>query len=207
MKTWYGLTVCLSMALLAACATTPEELESDRPVAALDQHLLDGVFVAPGADFSRYTRLLVTDLNLDEWRPEGSDLPLQAMNRNDRQFFREEYVGALVHFLVSDGSFQLSMEVGPEVLLVDASLHQSTLGSEHGQGSRALDPRDMAVIVLKLELYDSVSGRMLATIIDRQPLGRAASQSASPLTAAQMRRAFSHWLLMLREELNTLQQR
>jgi hypothetical protein len=194
--------------VVTGCATGPEPIspETEPDAITANDYLLDGVFVAPGVDFSVYNRLLVTDLNLDEWRPPGQDLPLRAMNRNDRAFFREEYVGALVHYLVADGAYELALEPGEDVLLVDASLHQSTLSREASEQMGLTDPRETAVIVLSLELYDSVSGRLLATVTDRQPLGRGANHGTSPLTPMQVRRAFSEWMQYLREELDELRE-
>ncbi|MDQ2075376.1 DUF3313 family protein [Marinimicrobium sp. ABcell2] len=195
-------------AVLTGCATAPEPVppETEADGVTVDDYLLDGVFVAPGADFSAYNRLLVTDLNLEDWRPPGRDLPLGAMNRNDREFFRQEYVGALVHHLVADGAYELALEPGNDVLQVDASLHQTTLSQEASEQMGVTDPRDMAVIVLSIELYDSVSGRLLATVTDRQPLGRGANHGSSPLTPMQVRRAFSEWMHYLREELDELRE-
>src|SRR5690625_6335987 len=86
---WLGLLLVL---VITGCATGPDEVPEDTGLSVVseEEYLLDGVFVAPGVDFSHYRYLLVTDLNLDQWRPAGQDLPLKAMNRDDRSFFQRE---------------------------------------------------------------------------------------------------------------------
>lgn len=203
------LTGLLLTLLLAACATAPEQepatshAEPDPGEVLLDNPMLDGVFVVPGVDFSHYGQLLVTDLKLEHWHPEGNDqLPLKDMDSRERSFVREEYTGALVHYLVADGAYQLSLEPGPDVLRVEASLHQALQSS--GERQRREDPRDLVMALLNLELYDSESGRLLATITARESLGRAGNRNASRLSAAQIRRAFSQWMSYVRAELDEL---
>lgn len=204
-KNLIGLLLIL---VLSGCATSAKQMpgEGEAPVAHQEDYLLDGLFVAPGVDFSGYRYLLVTDLNLDQWRPAGQDLPLKAMNRDDRAFFQREYAQALVHYLVADGAYQLALEPGEDVLQVDARLHQTTLSQKTGAQMGVTDPRAMAVIVLGLELYDSHSGRLLATVTDRQLIGAAADQNSSPLTPVQVRRAFSTWMQFFRSSLDDLRQ-
>ncbi len=202
--------VCTLVAalLLVACASTaPERAEpapesSNAASAILDNPLLDGLFVAPGSDFSHYTQLLVTELQLDDWRRPGVELPLKAMNTDDRRFFREQYVSALVHYLIADGSYSLSTEPGPDVLRLDASLHQRIRTPEGV--TNPSDPRAIVVMLLNLEFYDSTSGELLATLTDRQAIGRVGQRDNNPVAAAQVRRAFSYWMQTLKEELDLL---
>lgn len=204
----WRLCIVVVVLLLTACASVPpEQVEADpeSPAAAteiLDNPLLDGLFVAPGTDFSGFTELLVTELYLDDWHRPGVQLPLKAMNSNDRRFFREQYVGALVHYLIADGSYSLSTEPGPQVLRLDGSLHQRIRMPEGV--SDPSDPRALVVMLINLELYDSTNGDLLATLTDRQPVGRVGQRDNNPVAAAQVRRAFSYWMQTLRQELDEL---
>src|SRR5690625_7174436 len=93
------------------------------------------------------------------------------MNRDDRSFFQREYAQALVHYLVADGAYELALEPGEDVVQVDAQLRQTTLSPGAAEQMGVNDPRAMAVIVLGLELYDSLSGRLLAPVTDRYLIG------------------------------------
>lgn len=161
----------------------------------------DGVFVVPGTDFSRYDSIILTELDLTQWRPAGRALPLQDLNRNDRAFMTDQYTQAMVHYVTQRGDFQLSVDPGESVLEVLASLHQGVQsgGDEPGQAARG-----NIVMLINWELYDSVTGRLVATMTSRQPVDRTLNERASPLTAMQVSRAFSRWAVWFETELNTL---
>lgn len=202
------LSAIAASLLLVACASAPPEPaepSSESSFAGsqiLDNPLLDGLFVAPGTDFSGFTELLVTELDLDDWHRSGTRLPLKAMNSDDRRFFREQYVKTMVHYMIADGGYSLSTDVGSKVLRLDASLHQRIRVPE-GVADPS-DPRALVVLLLNIELVDSTSGQLLATFTDRQPVGRVGQRDNNPVAAAQVRRAFSYWMQTLREELDLL---
>ncbi len=202
------LSVVVVVSFLAACASAPPEPVELPPESSLagsevlDNPLLDGLFVAPGTNFSRFSELLVTELQLDEWHRPGLQLPLKAMNTNDQRFVREQYVEAMVHHMIADGGYSLSTEPGPQVLRLDASLHQRIRMPE-GVANPS-DPRALVVMLLNIEFFDSTSGQLLATLTDRQPVGRVGRRNKNPVAAAQVRRAFSYWMQTLREELDAL---
>lgn len=205
-----ALVLLLAASLMTACATTgpsdvqePEETETREQQALFDNPLFDGVYVVPGVDFSRYDALLVTELNLDQWHPEGRELPLRDLNANDRQFFRQQYSEAIVHFMVARGGYQLSLDPGRNVLRVDASLRQSVQPSL-GESREA--PRGTSVMLLTLELHDSATGELVATLSSRQPIDRSLNDRSSPVTAMQVRRAFAHWVQWFHQELDALRQ-
>lgn len=161
----------------------------------------DGVFVVPDTDFSRFDSIILTELDLTEWRPAGRALPLKELNRNDRAFMTEQYTQAMVHYVTQRGDFQLSVDPGESVLQVVASLHQGVQpgGEEFGQASRG-----NIVMLINWELYDSVTGQLVATMTSRQPLGRTMNERSSPLTAMQVTRAFSRWAVWFESELSEL---
>jgi|GEM_PF-1585781 len=206
-----GVMLALS-ALLWGCASAPERdtddgADRDAPVTladdVFDDPMFDGVYIVPGVDFSRYERLLVTELNLDQWRPEGRELPLQELNRNDQNFFRQQYTSAIVHHLMARGGYELSLDPGRDVLRVDARLRQSV--QQPLTASREA-PRGTIVMVLTLELLDSATGQMVATMTSRQPIDRSMNERNSPVTAMQVSRAFSEWMQWFRDELDELRE-
>ncbi|WP_027330740.1 DUF3313 family protein [Marinimicrobium agarilyticum] len=209
---WMARLVCLGMLVgaLQACTTTEEApkpasakaAEAERAPISEEAWLdprLDGVFVVPGVDFSRYRSLLVPTLNLDQWRPLGQELPLQELNRNDEQFIRQTYTETLVHTLVMQGGYELAMEPGPGVLEVRGRLQQGLQASDEGSL-----PRGAVVMLLNLDLHDSESGELVAALSQRQPLARSLNERASQLTAMQIQQAFLDWMEWFRRELDVL---
>ncbi len=208
----FWLVGLLLSLLLVGCASTPETQEGAEPseteqadaeAAPLDDPMLDGVFVVPGVDFSGYGSLLVPALNLEQWRPAGRELPLKELNRNDRQFFRQSYTESLVHTLVMNGDYALAVSPGADVLEVRGQLRQSVQAAEEGASS---SPRGTIVMLLTLDLYDSESGDLVATMTSRQPIDRSLNERNSPLTGMQVQRAFLEWMRWFREELDSLRQ-
>lgn len=189
-----------------ARAGEQSEAQSEAQAPSFEETLLadptfDGVFVVPGTDFSRYDSIILTELNLSEWRPAGRALPLKELNRNDRAFMSEQYTQAMVHYVTQRGDYQLSVDPGESVLQVVASLHQGVQpgGGELGQASRG-----NIVMLINWELYDSVTGRLVATMTSRQPVDRTVNERSSPLTAMQVNRAFSRWAVWFESELSSL---
>ncbi len=153
-----GLFLSLLMVGCASTSGTQENAEPSEPgqddsiAAPLDDPMLDGVFVVPGVDFSGYQSLLVPELNLDQWRPPGRELPLKELNRNDSQFFRQTYSESLVHALVMNGDYALAMSPAPGVLEVDGQLRQAVQAVDESSTNA---PRGTIVMLLTLDLYDS----------------------------------------------------
>lgn len=194
---------------LNGCTTSPEkdsDSSSDNTDTAqaqtvFDDPFFDGVYVVPGVDFSRYDALMVTELDLEQWRPQGRELPLEELNRNDQQYFRQEYSEAVVHYLVAQGGFELSLDAEPNVLRVDANLRQ-TLQPPLDEGRAA--PRGSIIMLLTLELVDSSTGQLVGTLSNRQAIDRSMNERNSPLTTMQVSEAFAQWMRWFRGELNEL---
>lgn len=197
------------MLALNACTTSPERgsdsssgsTDTAQAQTVFDDPFFDGVYVVPGVDFSRYDSLMITELDLEQWRPQGRELPLEELNRNDQQYFRREYSEAVVHYLVAQGGFELSVDPAPNVLRVDANLRQTL---QPPLNSEREAPRGSIVMLLTLELIDSGTGQLVGTLSNRQAIDRSMNERNSPLTTMQVREAFAQWMRWFREELNEL---
>lgn len=174
---------------------------ADRARSALPDPALDGVFVAPGVDFSRYRRLLVTDLDLSLWQSQADTESLVRLNRDQRQFLREEYTQALVHYLVADGGYQLSLEPEEGVLRIDTRIQQ---GLQLLRANPQQPAEPFIVMLIQMELYDARSGRFLASLTDRQAVGRLTDRAKPRLAERQIARSFSDWMEWLRKQLDQL---
>ncbi|MGD8177014.1 hypothetical protein [Marinimicrobium sp. ARAG 43.8] len=212
------IALCLIVSMLG-CQSTPSSRQSEDSAsretsgsrnasdplsdsAWLSDPSLDGVFVVPGTDFSGYLGLLIPAIDLSQWRPVGQELPLRALNRNDREFIQTTYSQTLVHSLVMEGEYSLAMDPGPEVLEVRANLRQ---GIQAADGQRdPLRPRGTVMMLLTLDLHDSQTGELVATMSRRQPIDRSMNERNSPLTSMQIQRAFIEWMSWFRTELDAL---
>lgn len=205
------LLLGLILSLSYGCTSTPDkpdEPEAGREKSAqqmsastLPDPSLDGIFVAPGVDFSRYRRLLVTDLDLSRWQSQANTDNLVRLNRDQRQFLREEYTQALVHYLVADGSYELSLEPEAGVLRIDTHIQQ---GLQRLRANPQQPAEPFVVMLIQMELYDARSGQFLASLTDRRAVGRLADRAKPRLAERQIARSFSDWMEWLREQLDQL---
>ena len=213
MRTLLFVFLGLMLALSHGCASVPgksgepeaepkrEDPSTDRAGLTLPDPSLDGVFVAPGVDFSRYQRLLVTDLDLSHWQSQATTESLVYLNRDQRQFLREEYTQALVHYLVADGSYPLSLEPEAGVLRLDTRIQQ---GLQRLRPNPQQPAEPFVVMLIQMELYDAGSGQFLASLTDRRAVGRLTDQAKPRLAERQIARSFSDWMEWLREQLDQL---
>ena len=207
--TFLGLMLVLSH----GCASAPgksgeseaepqrEDPSTDRVGLTLPDPSLDGVFVAPGVDFSRYRRLLVTDLDLSLWQSKAQTESLVRLNRDRRQFLREEYTQALVHYLVADEGYQLSLEPEAGVLRIDTRIQQ---GIQRLRANPQQPAEPFVVMLIQMELYDARSGQFVASLTDRQAVGRMSDRAKPRLAERQIARSFSDWMKWLRQQLDQL---
>jgi len=213
MRAYLLIFLGLALSLSYSCASIPGKSDepetkpepgvksADTSSSALPDPSLDGDVVAPGVDFSRYQRLLVTDLDLSRWQSQANAETLVRLNRDQRQFLREEYTQALVHYLVADGGYQLSLEPEAGVLRIDTLIRQ---GLQRLRANPQQPAEPFIVMLIQMELYDARSGRFLASLTDRQAVGRLTDRAKPRLAERQIARSFSDWMEWLREQLDQL---
>jgi hypothetical protein len=220
LNSWFqrlGL-VGFSLMLLAGCAMNkPHEQEAQikaeaAGLTALEKASFDGTFVAPGANFSQYKKLLVNQLNVDdvEIRKASSshsttDTPWE-LTAKDKIYYQQKYTDALINNLVADGTYATAMNPAADVLLVDARLLQiAPLASKDDTKGRPgimkVYSEGFGTMTLELTLTDSVSGKVLAIITDQRDLGRIWEENNRTTNNQKIRLAFHAWLYKLRTEL------
>ncbi len=197
------LTPLLLLALVG-CATTQPQPELAPEVQ--ERVYYEGVFAVPGADLSRYRGLRLPPLILDDSQASvGPDLGVVTLpgqlSEDDRQYYRSHYTEAVFSHLVLDGTYRLSMDPGAAVLQLDSEL--IFLPPRRAASG---DPREERppLLLLNMEVYDSVSGEILLTITDSYPLGSNWTRASGSARSMQVRMAFEHWLGMLRQQLDAL---
>lgn len=213
MRAALPVLLSLTLSLAYGCASAPgkpaeettkpkhEVKKADTSTTALPDPSLDGVFMVPGVDFSRYQRLLVTDLDLSRWQAQAKTASLVYLNQDQRQFLRQEYTQALVHYLVADGTYELSLEPEAGVLRVGTGIQQ---GLQRLRPSPNQPAEPFVVMLIQMELYDAQSGQFLASLTDRQVVGRLTDRAKPRVAESQIARSFSDWMEWLREQLDQL---
>lgn len=212
--------IALATGVISGCSMTkPHEkdaaLKADKAgLSAVEDSRFDGTFVAPNAQFTQYSKLLVEQLDLSEVKirkqstDKINDTPWELSDA-DRRYYQERYTEALMTNLIVDGRFATSLQAGADVLQVKAKvLEIAPLASKDDSKGRPtmmkVYSEGMGTMTLELTLVDSVSGDVLAIITDRRDLGRIWEENNRVTNNVQIRLAFNQWLRNLRTELDRL---
>ncbi|MDO8344458.1 MAG: DUF3313 family protein [Cellvibrio sp.] len=211
--------VALAAGAIASCSfTKPHEkdaqLKADKAgLTVVEKTRFDGTFIAKGAEFSQYKKLLVEQLDLSDVKvrkPSSTnivdDTPWE-LNDNDRRYYQERYTEALMNNLIADGTYSTAMQAGADVMTVSAKvLEIAPLASKDDMKGRPTRMKvyseGMGTMTLEISLYDSVSGKPLAIITDQRDLGRIWEENNRVTNNVQVRLAFNQWLRNLRTELD-----
>ena len=162
----------------AGCATTSPDTIPEGLVLVKDSQA-DLVYVRPGVDFGKYTEFYLVEPTIAfraDWQSDMafrgpmaggsiSSSDVERMGAMGKKLLAEEFAVEL-----KKGGFQLADKAGPQVLAVKASLVDIYL--------EVPDPNNLAgtwgrtyakeggSATLEIELYDSVSGQLLARAHD-----------------------------------------
>ncbi|MDF3014202.1 MAG: hypothetical protein K0Q78_2406 [Cellvibrio sp.] len=213
------ILIPLVIGLIAGCSMTKKheqeaQLKADKAgLTSIEKTHFDGTFIAPGAQFAKYKKLYVEQLDLSDVkiRKQSSsntydDTPWE-LNDEDRRYYQERYTEALMNNLIADGTYATAMQAGPDVLTVAAKVVEiAPLGSKDDMKGRPTNmevfSEGMGTMTLEISLYDSVSGKPQAIITDQRDLGRLWEENNRASNSVHVRVAFDHWLRTLRKELD-----
>jgi hypothetical protein len=211
------LTVSLLTLLLQACASggvksTSNKKPTDQAVTGSGIELVEGFFIAPGVDFSDYKKLMISSLvmeNIAVARQPSKQQSTLVLTDNDKRFYRDLYTAAVVEHLIADGTYTTAVDAGQDVLTLAAAIVQvappvmAETGANKSAAMQAYT-QSTSAITITLEIYDSQSRTLLATLTDAQDLGRSWDDTNRMAQATQVRLAFDYWLAYLRRELDIL---
>ena len=211
--------IVLAASLVAGCSMNKPyvkdaQIKADNAgLTVVEDTRFDGTFIAPGAQFSQYTKLFVEQLDMTDVKIRKTtstnftqDTPWE-LNDEDRRYYSERYIEALMNNLIADGTYATAMQAGPDVMTVSAKvLEIAPLGSKDDAKGRPTRMKvyseGMGTMTLEITLYDSLSGKPLAIITDQRDLGRVWEENNRVTNNVQIRLAFNQWLKNLRTELD-----
>lgn len=198
---------CVFFALLAVagCSTSSSEKTPASTVAEVVSE--DGFFVVPGADFARYNGIILPELQLDAVNGAGG--VVRALSDDEKLFFREHYLSALIHHFIADGGYTTSLDVGREVMTVRAAIERIApvqLDVTGNAQARAIEryQNEVNSLTLKIELVDSLSNVLLARLVMTGAIGIPREDGNWMANNAQIATLFDQALATLRTQLNAL---
>ena len=211
------LMFVLCAATLAGCASSSRTTPADEWDGLVRQPgtRLGAVFVKPDAEIVAYRNVLLDPVQVSfarNWDPNrGGRSQVGRLNAADvaamkdglAELFRETFRAELAR-----GGYQLVDEVGPDTLRVSAAIIDLfvTAPDATTAGRARTYTANAGRMTLGAELRDSVTGELLARVVDAQS-GRSTGTwniTNSATNTAEARRAIGVWASALRRGLDDL---
>ena len=208
-------TVLGAVALgLAGCASQQPAESWDGLVLKRDSRL-DAAYVQPGADIPAYKRVMIDPLEVSfdkDWDPNRdtrsvsrrlSDQDIQAIRDGLAELFRDEFSKEL-----AKGGYSVVTTPGPETLRILPAVTDLYINAPDRMepGRSTTYTTETGRMTLVAELRDSVSGDVLARVVDRQQSRSSGMMQVTNrvTNVADARRAIDVWARALRDALDEL---
>jgi hypothetical protein len=215
------LTATLAGALLVTgCAGTPQvQTGADAEVIGNNLHRVDNsradiAYIDPAADFSRYSRVQVEPLgvnNIEIIQPDDRGSVTRRvdweLNDKDRRALQEMYRSAMVKQLQEKGHFPVVDEPGDDVLMISAMItaiapnaakddaHSRTAGRSY------VITEGAGAIAVAVGFADSETGEILALVKDSRATTSNWGLNNSVTNRADVQRMFNSWALQIASSL------
>ena len=220
-----GLLASLCAFLLVAGATgaAAEKKKKQGPVQTTEDGLelvpetkIMAAWVKPGANFSGYDKVMITEAPVSlvkGWAANHNRTSVNRVTDRDVQRIQDEtskiFREAFTKELSVDGAFEVVDTPGDDVLLLKPAIVDLdvTAPETRGTGMSYSFASSAGAATLYLELFDSLSGDILARAVDRQTAQQPAGQmriSTSASNRAQAERIFGDWAALLRDGLEEM---
>ena len=209
-----GAAYCLLSACQSMSASPIDERSSLDGLQRVKKSGIDAVFRRPGADLSKYSKLLVHSPEIEfskNWNPESNSV-LYRMNKVDREKIKTElamtFVDVFRRVLQDKGDYQLVDEAGPDVLDVQSAIINLYISapdvSMQTAGRVKTYTADAGEMTLVAEFRDSVTGALLSRVYDRRDnLGSGSWEWTNSVTnVAEARTVITSWATTLRKALD-----
>lgn len=174
----------------------------------------DASYVLPNTNFGQYKKIIVGDLDLSSTKiiKPSSPRPFEApweLTDEDRAYYQRKYSAAVDNYLFENGKYSAATSPAPDALLLKARITEiAPLASKDDFKSRPnltdVYSRGFGRMTIALEVYDSVSNKLLATATDEHELGRIWEKNNRVQNNFQIKLAFDFWMRNLKDELDAL---
>ncbi|MEH6582946.1 MAG: DUF3313 family protein [Halioglobus sp.] len=217
------LFVIGASALLAACSSTPEIQTGDDAEVIMgnlnkvDNSRADLAYMDPNADFSKYSKVMVMPLGVDNVeiiQPSKSKSVTGNQNweltEEDKDKLRKTFHEAMVKNLQDKGDYPLVTEPGDDVLQIAASLTAiAPAAAKDDNRSRATGrsrvySEGAGALAVMVAFGDSETGEVLGIMKDSKSSSAIWGNNNSVSNMADVRHMFNGWALQIRNGLDNL---
>lgn len=200
-----------AFALLAACTASlpPAETTADGLV-RVPSRSYGGVYRKPGADFTRYKRLMIEPLTVEfveDWRKQHPDVSDHEVRRIELETAKH-FLEVFDEVLVDEGPFEMAEVREADVLVVVPRLLDLKIPApetESDTGFQSYSPHPVSMQMTG-ELRDGLNGDVLLRVIMIEPENRPKfRQSRGPnriSNAREIRDSLEKWSRLVREAID-----
>jgi len=216
------LAACLAALTVGGCSGTPTvqtgpDAETiDGKLYRVDNTAAQLVYVDPTVDFSRYNRVLLAPLGLDNVeiiQPDNSSAPYARkrdweLTDEDRAALQAGYREVMVQELVEKGGYALADAPADDVLEIAAMLTQLAPNAPKDDNQSRYVGRSQVFtegagsIAVAVAFADSESGEVLALSKDKRRSTQQWGVNNRVTNRAEVRRVFSAWAQQIRKGLD-----
>ncbi len=212
-----------TLALVAACSSTPDaQTAADPEVIGDNLHKVDNTradmaYMDPNADFSKYHKILLVPLGVDNVeikQPDTTGSLTRGQNRNweltdaDKRKLQDVFREAMVKQLQSKGDYPIVTEPGDDVLTIQASLLGLAPSApkddnrSRGTGRSYTFTEGAGSMAVMVAFGDSESGEVLGIMKDSRSSNSYWGMNNSVSNLSEVRRMFSGWAIDIRKGLD-----
>ncbi len=200
--------IALLLGLTTACESTkPAPAVTHDGLHRVAGAKMQNAYLKPGEDFSQYTRVRLLDCYVafkKNWKMGRARMTTRDME-NIKQSLAEEFRKVFVEEL-EQGGYPVVEESDQDVLLLrPAIIDLDVVAPDTMSAGRSESfARSAGAMTLYVELYDSVSGEILARAIDREAsrFGGGVTWANRGTNVREARKMLKHWADLLRRKLD-----
>jgi len=177
----------------------------------------DASYVLPNTNFGQYKKIILSNLDLSSTKviKPSSVRPFEApweLTDEDRAYYQRKYTDAAQKYVLDNGGYSAATVPAADTLLLKGKITEiAPLASKDDFNSRPnlmdVYSRGFGRMTIALELYDSVSNKLVATATDEHELGRIWEKNNRVQNNFQIKSAFDFWMRNLKDELDALSKR
>lgn len=213
-----------TLTLVAACTTGTPEVQTgdDAEVIGGNLHKIDNsradmAYVDPNADFSKYNKILLLPLGVDNVeikQPNNSGSVNRSRNKNweltdaDKVKLQKAFHDAMVKQLEDKGHYPIVTEPGDDVLTIQASLIGIAPSApkddvmSRGAGRSYTYTEGGGAMAVMVAYADSESGEVLGIMKDSRSSSSYWGRNNSVSNLGEVRSMFNSWAVSIRSGLD-----
>ena len=211
------------LGILIACSSTPEiQTGEDAEVIGDNLHRVDGAradmaYIDPDADFSKYTKVHIRPLgvdNIEVVQPNATGTSFSRrdweLTESDKQMLQDLFQAAMQKHLEDKGDFPLVDEAGDDVLEIAAMITAIAPSAAKDDNRSRPTGRSYVVtegagaIAVAVAFGDSQTGEILALVKDSRSSSTHWGMNNSVTNKADVSRMFNSWAMQINTSLGKI---